>query len=98
MSQTYNTTPSLLYKVDGAAGFFFDRGTYLFGQWVEGELQEAESRGTSPAFSRSNRIRAFAKCMGDDMAKSAAGFANPFTTGAIKNKDGDGEEILASGF
>lgn len=99
MSVTYNTTPSKLYKVKGAAGYFFDRGTYLFGQWVEGEMQEAESRGSSPAFARSNRIRTFAKCMGDDMSKSTAGFASPFAAGVVKTKDGeDGEEILASGF
>jgi hypothetical protein len=107
MSQAYNKTPSDLYDIQGAAGFFFDHGIFVFGNWVEGELREAESRAQNPMFARSNRMRAFAKCMGDDMSKSTAGFANPFSTGAVKPRanatkpwaDEVGEEeILNEGF
>lgn len=102
MSQSYHKTPSDLYDVQGAAGICFDRGIFTFGQWVEGEMQEAESRASTQTFARSNRLRAFAKCMGDDMATSTAGFASPFADGTARRagKDvGDSdEEILQSGF
>jgi hypothetical protein len=85
MTQAYNRLPSEIFGVSGAAGYFFDRGIYLFGNYVEGEMSEAESRASNASFANMNRARAFARCMGDDMAKSSAGFADPFADGKIKN-------------
>ena len=81
MCQAYNATPSKLYGVDGASVLFFDIGVFLFGRYVEGELQEAESSAKNEMFARSNRARAFARCMGDDMTTSSAGFADPAVGG-----------------
>jgi hypothetical protein len=83
MSQAFSKAPSELYGVAGAAGFCFDRGIFLFGKYVEGEMSEAENRASNAMFARSNRARAFARCMGDDMETSTAGFADPFATGAV---------------
>lgn len=83
MAQAYHRMPSEIYGVAGATGFFFDRGIFLFGRYVEGEMSAAEERASNAMFARSNRERAFAACMGDDMGVSSAGFADPFTTGAI---------------
>lgn len=85
MSQAYNTTPSKLYGVDGAPGLFFDIGIFHFGRYVESELQEAESSAKNEMFARSNRARAFARCMGDDMTTSTAGFADPAVSGVVNN-------------
>jgi len=72
---------------------------------VEGEMQEAESRAQNEMFARSNRARAFARCMGDDMANSTAGFADPFAAGDIEStskrkkpfaEEQPGDEILWS--
>lgn len=87
MSQAYGKTPSELYGIEGAVGFCFDTGIFLFASWVESECQEAERRASNEMFARSNRARAFARCMGDDMESSAAGFADPFKTGALESDD-----------
>lgn len=87
VSQAYNKTPSEIYGVGGAVGLCFDTGLFLFAQWVEGEVQEAEGRAQNEMFARSNRARAFARCMGDDMATSGAGYADPFAAGAIDDSD-----------
>mgnify|MGYP007070997282 CR=1 FL=1 len=47
-------------------------------------MSEAESRASNASFANMNRARAFSRCMGDDMAKSTAGFADPFADGKIK--------------
>lgn len=77
-------TPSKLYGVDGASGLFFDIGIFHFGRYVESELQEAESSAKNEMFARSNRARAFARCMGDDMTTSSAGFADPAVGGVVE--------------
>lgn len=87
MTQSYHKTPSEVYNVYGAAGLCFDRGVFLFGRWVEGELSAAESQARNEMFARSSRARAFARCMGDDMATSTAGFADPALSGPIKRTD-----------
>lgn len=93
MSQAYNKTPSELYHVQGAAGLYFDTGVFQFARWVENEMQEAEANAQNEMFARSNRARAFARCMGDDMTKSTAGFADPFAAGAEVTLVGpDGED------
>lgn len=96
MCQAYNKTPSELYHVEGAAGLYFDTGIFQFARWVEGEMQEAEASAQNEMFARSNRARAFARCMGDDMSKSTAGFADPFAAGAtVKFIDKDGNEVAS---
>jgi hypothetical protein len=82
MSKTYNRTPSELHGVEGAAGLCFDTGIFIFANWVEGEMQSAEASAQNEMFARSNRARAFARCMGDDMETSTAGFADPFADGS----------------
>lgn len=83
ISKAYNKSPSEFYGIQGAVGLCFDIGIFHFASWVEGEIQEAESRAQNEMFARSNRARAFARCMGDDMASSAAGYADPFAAGAV---------------
>lgn len=90
MSQSYHKTPSELYGVEGATGYFLDQGVFLFGRWVEGEVQEAESSASNQMFANMYRARAFARCMGDDMEKSTVGFADPFSDGAVTILDGQG--------
>lgn len=46
-------------------------------------MSEAEGNASNEMFARSARARAFARCMGDDMGTSTAGYADPFATGAI---------------
>lgn len=48
-------------------------------------MHEAERSAQNEVFARSNKLRTFARCMGDDMETSTAGFADPFATGAIKS-------------
>jgi hypothetical protein len=100
MSQSYNRTPSEIYDVKGAVGLFFDKGIFYFGRYVEGVVERAGQDALNSAFARSAQARAFARCMGDDMSKSTAGFADPFAGGATQSVrvDEDGEEILASGY
>lgn len=47
-------------------------------------MSKAESSASNASFANMNRARAFARCMGDDMATSTAGFANPLFEGKIK--------------
>jgi hypothetical protein len=101
MSQAYNRPPSDIYEVKGAAGLFFDKGLYYFGRYVEGVVERAGQDALSPSFARSAQARAFARCMGDDMEKSTAGYADPFTTGAADapiRVDENGDEIVSSGY
>ena len=49
----------------------------MFGRWVESEVQEAESSATNKMFANMYKARTFARCMGDDMSESTAGFADP---------------------
>jgi hypothetical protein len=100
MSQSYNQPPSQIYEVKGAAGLFFDKGIYYFGQYVESVVERAGQDALSPAFARSAQSRAFAKAMGDDMEKSSAGFADPFGTGPgdVIRVDENGDEIIESGY
>jgi hypothetical protein len=97
MSQAYNRPPSELFDVKGAVGLFFDKGIFFFGRYVEAEVEEAGRDALTPAFGRSAQQRAFARCMGEDMATSAIGFANPYSTGAAKSKQGS-EEVISSGY
>jgi hypothetical protein len=84
MCQAYpGKTPSELYGVLGAAGLCFDTGIFAFARWVEGEMQDAEAQAQNEMFARSNRARAFARCMGDDMETSTAGYADPFGSNAM---------------
>ncbi|QHB37442.1 tail assembly chaperone [Mycobacterium phage Onyinye] len=90
ISQAYNKPPSYIYGIHGAAGLFLDIGIFIFGRWVESEVQEAESSASNKMFANMYRARAFARCMGDDMETSTAGFADPFTGGAITTVDSGG--------
>lgn len=94
MSQTFNKLPSEIYNVEGAAGYCFDRGIFLFGQHVESVMSQAEQGASNAMYARSARARAFARCMGDDMEKSNAGFADPFASGA-RFVDADGKSAKA---
>lgn len=86
--------PSEIYGVEGAAGLLFDKGIFYFGKHVDAIVEQAGQDALSPGFARSAQARAFAKAMGDDMTKSAAGYADP--GGAVK--DTGSEEIIAAGF
>lgn len=90
MSQSYHRPPSDLYGVEGATGLFFDTGVFLFGRWVEGEVQEAEHSASNQMFANMYRARAFARCMGDDMSESTVGFADPFADGVVVTLDDQG--------
>lgn len=96
ISQAFNKTPSEIYDVQGAAGLCFDIAIFIFGRWVEGQLQEAESRAANAMFAASNRARAFARCMGDDMETSNVGYADPFSGGANLPGDLSDEELELS--
>lgn len=64
-------------------------------------MAEAEAGASGPAFQRSARLRAFARCMGDNMSESNAGFANPFSTpsGGVAAPTGAAEtEVLIEAF
>lgn len=100
ISQSYHQPPSQIYEVRGAAGLFFDKGIFYFGRHVENVVERAGQDALSPAFARSAQSRAFARAMGDDMTKSTAGFADPFSGAAIDSirVDEDGDEILESGY
>jgi hypothetical protein len=103
MSQAYSRPPSDLYGVAGAASILFDRGIFRFGRYVEGMMEQASEGAQNEAFARSHRLRAFAECMGDDMTKSTAGYADPFVSGGggviRRGEDNpDDGEILASGY
>ena len=98
MSQSYHQPPSQIYEVKGAAGLFFDKGIFLFGRWVENVVENAGQDALSPAFAKSAQQRAFARCMGDDMSKSTAGFSDPYVA-ATRNTQADGEgEVIMSGY
>lgn len=98
MSQSFNRPPSEIYEVKGAVGLFFDKGLYLFGRWVEGEIERAGQDAINAGFARSAQSRAFAKCMGDDMATSTAGYADPFADGAAGIPSDANEEVLLEGY
>jgi hypothetical protein len=98
MSQAYSRTPSEIFEVRGAAGLFFDKGLYTFGRWVESEVERAGQDALNAGFARSAQARAFAKCMGDDMETSSAGFMDPFAGAVHASETEDGEEILQSGY
>ena len=49
-------------------------------------MSSAESNASNASFANMSRARAFARCMGDDMSKSTAGFADPFSEGKIKTE------------
>lgn len=61
-----------------------DKGIWLFGQWVEKEVNAAgdaqmknKSRRNRKGIEKlvnSARIRALQRCLGEDMSKSTAGF------------------------
>lgn len=100
MSQSYNHLPSEIFDVKGAVGLFFDKGIFYFGRYVENVVNRAGEDALNATFARSAQARAFAQCMGDDMTKSSAGFANPFN-GAELNSiqvDENGDEIIESGY
>jgi hypothetical protein len=59
-------------------------------------MAEAESSASGDAFRRSARMRAFARCMGDNMETSTAGFASPFVSSAKDSTDDS--EILMENF
>lgn len=64
-------------------------------------MERAGEDALSPAFARSAQARAFARCMGDDMEKSTAGFSDPFSTGVLDapiRVDENGDEIISSGY
>jgi hypothetical protein len=83
MAQSYHSRPSEIYEVEGATGLYFDQGIWAFGSWVEGELNSAEASAKNEMFARSAKERAFARCMGDDMEHSTAGFADPWSDGGL---------------
>jgi hypothetical protein len=100
MAQAYSQPPSQIYEVKGAAGLFFDKGIFFFGRYVEGVVEHAGQDALNATFARSAQARAFAQCMGDDMSKSSAGFADPFSQAdspAIR-VDENGDEIIESGY
>lgn len=45
MAKAYNTPPSEILGIDNKiSAYYVDNGFYLFGQFVEGKLNEAEAR------------------------------------------------------
>ena len=92
-SQAYKTTPSSLVGIPRGRieGFYLDRGIWLFGSWVEREVNAAGDNVQKNQKSRRNRkgveklvnsarIRALQRCLGEDMSKSTAGFRKVGTT------------------
>lgn len=98
MSQAYNQPPSKIFEVKGAAGLFFDKGIFHFGRWVEGEVERAGQDALNAGFAKSQQQRAFARCMGDDMEKSTAGFADPYAAIVRGSQTEDGDQIIMSGY
>jgi hypothetical protein len=98
ISQAYNRPPSDIFDVKGAVGLFFDKGIFFFGRYVEAAVEEAGRDALTPGFARSAQQRAFARCMGEDMTKSAVGFANPVVGAKVQTKKGVEEEIISSGY
>jgi hypothetical protein len=86
------------------ASYYFDRGIWFFGTAVTGRLQEAGNH-KNQAIANGQREREFARCMGDNMLTSAAGFQDPAgistgRKGADQDPEDDevGETILESGY
>jgi hypothetical protein len=98
MSQAYHQPPSQVYEVKGAAGLFFDKGIYHFGRWVESEVERAGQDALNASFARSQQQRAFARCMGDDMSTSTAGFADPYVAATRATESESGGEVIMSGY
>jgi hypothetical protein len=70
----------------------------MFGRYVEGVVSRAGEDALNAGFARSAQQRAFARCMGDDMSTSTAGFADPFASSHMASETEDGDEIIASGY
>jgi hypothetical protein len=98
MSQAYNQPPSEIYEVKGAAGLFFDKGIYNFGRYVENEVERAGQDALNASFARSQQQRAFARCMGDDMSTSTAGFADPYVAATRASETEGPGEVIMSGY
>jgi len=86
-------------EVNDLALFYFDRGVWYFGRRVDAELAEAGSHKNT-AIANSNRMRALARCMGDDMSTSTVGFRDPAyePTSEHGREAGEDETILRSGY
>ena len=87
------------------ASYYFDRGLWFFGTMVTNRIEEAGNH-KNPTIANGQREREFAKCMGDNMVQSAAGFADPAAGIAGKGKlteddvddDDASETVLESGY
>ena len=74
LSKGLQVRPSVLYGIDDQlAAFYFDRGIYWWGNFVDGKVAEAEARvrqslknkkGTE-VFVNSERIKTMSKLLGD---------------------------------
>ena len=101
-AQSSNRLPS---EVVGAqcftndiASYYFDRGVWFFGTAVTNRIEEAGNH-KNPTIANGQREREFAKCMGDDMRTSAAGFQDPAAVAKrADDEDEVSEIVLESGF
>lgn len=77
----FGQNPSDVAILDERVGeigrFYFDRGIWAFGEAVANRLEEVIAGTRNPVIARAQREREWARLMGDDMATSAAGFADP---------------------
>jgi len=64
MSRTYKCLPSDLYSIhESSKKFYFNRAVWRFGNTLEAEMDEAESRAKSDAAKRSARMLVFNRYM-----------------------------------
>lgn len=83
--QAFNKTPSDLVGLENPLmSYYFDRGIWVFGTYVQREVDkagEAASRGARPgnkeALSNGARTRTLARLCGEDITKTTTGFRTP---------------------
>ena len=92
MSQAYRCPPSEFWCFDASTpkGYYFNRGVFLFGRLIEGEMQKAEARarkGRKPKsaerLANSARLGVLQKYLGMEIKR----FRDPaMDVGKIKNE------------
>jgi hypothetical protein len=84
--QAFRCQPSDLIKLNNPLiAYFFDRGIWFFGSYVQREVDVAGERATRGVKNRTNaealgntaRQRALAKMCGEDITKTTTGYRDP---------------------
>ena len=110
LSKHYRKLPSDLWGWENGTpkAFYLNRGVWLFGSMVEGEMQEAEQavrkrskggrNGNVNKFVASERLRVLGKHLQEDIKRFRDPGAAVKTVKPQSTKDVDGEQILGADF